>query len=286
MKIQSFVIVIQFQLNMDTILVTAWFRTYMMYPSWWIRKENLRITTVPLLFYGIPLGHVWHILFQWLALLPNINTIPSTRKIMTIEREKYVRKIIQCNTFLHGENCYNFTSDNFELNCFYISSPIPPIKLQLCKSIFCTKFPIRISRTRSKFGTVQNGVNNSILNELHLCDTPVFVRALTHWGRVTHICASKPYHHWVRHWLVAWTAPSHYLNECWYIVNWTLRKKCQWNINRNSNIFIQENAFVRVVCEISAILSRSKCVKIFSFMRYKRSQMTLNFTGKIKLVHK
>ena len=25
--------------------------------------------------------------------------------------------------------------------------------------------------------------------------------------------------------LVAWTAPSHYLNQCWNIVNWTLRNK-------------------------------------------------------------
>ena len=28
-------------------------------------------------------------------------------------------------------------------------------------------------------------------------------------------------HHWFKQWLVAWTAPSHYLNQCWNIVNWT-----------------------------------------------------------------
>ena len=28
-------------------------------------------------------------------------------------------------------------------------------------------------------------------------------------------------HNWFRQWLVAWTAPSHYLNQCWNIVNWT-----------------------------------------------------------------
>ena len=26
--------------------------------------------------------------------------------------------------------------------------------------------------------------------------------------------------------------PSHYLNQCWRIVNWALRNKIQWNINR------------------------------------------------------
>ena len=35
---------------------------------------------------------------------------------------------------------------------------------------------------------------------------------------------------------------SHYLNQCWNIVNWTLRNKFQGNFNRQSKIFIQENA--------------------------------------------
>ena len=27
--------------------------------------------------------------------------------------------------------------------------------------------------------------------------------------------------------LVTWTVPSHYLNQCWNIINWTLRNKLQ-----------------------------------------------------------
>ena len=34
-------------------------------------------------------------------------------------------------------------------------------------------------------------------------------------------------------------APSHYLNQCGDIVNWTLKNKLRWNLNWNSNIFIQ-----------------------------------------------
>ena len=60
-------------------------------------------------------------------------------------------------------------------------------------------------------------------------------------------------HHWFRRWLVAWSAPSHYLNQCWNIVDSTLGNKLQWNFNRNSNIFIQENAFKNVVCELASI---------------------------------
>ena len=52
--------------------------------------------------------------------------------------------------------------------------------------------------------------------------------------------------HWLRQWLVAWPAPSHYLNQRWNIVNWTLRNKLQWNLNRNLYIFIQENTFENV----------------------------------------
>ena len=51
-------------------------------------------------------------------------------------------------------------------------------------------------------------------------------------------------------------SPSHYLNQCWLIVNWTLRNKLQWNSSRNTKFFIHENAFENVVCEMVAILSR------------------------------
>ena len=34
----------------------------------------------------------------------------------------------------------------------------------------------------------------------------------------------------------------HFLSRCWNIVNWTIGNKLQWNLNRNSCIFIQENA--------------------------------------------
>ena len=68
-------------------------------------------------------------------------------------------------------------------------------------------------------------------------------------------------HHWFRQWLVAWSLPNHYLNQCWNIVSWTFGNKLQWNLNQNSYIFIQENAFENVVWKMAAILSRLQCVK-------------------------
>ena len=55
-------------------------------------------------------------------------------------------------------------------------------------------------------------------------------------------------------------APSHYLNQCWNIVNWTIGNKLQWNINQNSNIFIQENAFENDVWKMAAIFAWPQCV--------------------------
>ena len=40
------------------------------------------------------------------------------------------------------------------------------------------------------------------------------------------------------------------------------RQAIIWNLNRNLYIFIQENAFENVFCEITSILSRPQCVKI------------------------
>ena len=44
---------------------------------------------------------------------------------------------------------------------------------------------------------------------------------------------------WNRYLVRADSAPIHYRNQCWSVVNWTIGKKLQWNFNRNSNIFIQ-----------------------------------------------
>ena len=50
-------------------------------------------------------------------------------------------------------------------------------------------------------------------------------------------------------------ANTMHLSQCWIIFNLTLRNKIQWNIDYNSYIFIQQNVFKYVICEMSAILS-------------------------------
>ena len=62
--------------------------------------------------------------------------------------------------------------------------------------------------------------------------------------------------------LTIWSAPSHYLNQYWNIVNWTLRNKFSQNLNRNSSILIRENAFEIIVYEMAAILLGLNMLKI------------------------
>ena len=81
---------------------------------------------------------------------------------------------------------------------------------------------------------------------------------LTHWGQVLHICAGRqPRTSLLQIIACRLSGPSHYLNQCWNIVNWTLGNKLQWSFNRNLNISIQENAFENVCC--GHFVSASMC---------------------------
>ena len=85
----------------------------------------------------------------------------------------------------------------------------------------------------------------AIISTNHVCTVPLGLKSLS----------STPFiHQWISSALIqimafTYSAPSHYLNQCWHIVNWTIGNKFQWNFNRNSNIFIQENAFENVLCQ-------------------------------------
>ena len=82
---------------------------------------------------------------------------------------------------------------------------------------------------------------------------------LTYLSLVPYMCVGELGQHWLRWWLVACSAPIHYLNQWWLVVNWTTRNKFPWNLRQNSNIFIQEHAFENV-CQMAAILSRKRWV--------------------------
>ena len=63
--------------------------------------------------------------------------------------------------------------------------------------------------------------------------------------------------------VVTYSVPSHYVNQCWVIVNWTLRNKLQWNFNKKGKLFVHENASETIVCEMVDILSRERWVNYY-----------------------
>ena len=67
------------------------------------------------------------------------------------------------------------------------------------------------------------------------------------------------------------------MNQCWNVVNWSIRNKLHWNFNRNSNILIQENALQNVVCQMASILSRPQCVNTSPLVPHICSVNWVNF---------
>ena len=123
------------------------------------------------------------------------------------------------------------------------------------KSLGTTKFNTTWAQHPRK--SQQSSLYKNELNGNLACNTVLKTFwSLTHWGRVR-----QTNHHWFRQWIVAWSSSSHFLNQCWNIVNWALKNKLYWNLNRISHIFINEYAFENVVWKMAAILFRPECVK-------------------------
>ena len=85
------------------------------------------------------------------------------------------------------------------------------------------------------------------ISGLKLWATMYITFSIHHWNWVTHTCVSK------LSIIMAWCRPGDkplsepMLEYCQFVPN-----KLQWNIKRNPHIFIQENTFENVVCEMAA----------------------------------
>ena len=63
---------------------------------------------------------------------------------------------------------------------------------------------------------------------------------------------------------MACSVPSHYLKQCWLIINWTLGNILQWKFNENTNSFVAyKSEFESVVCKIVAILSHLNVLNVW-----------------------
>ena len=89
---------------------------------------------------------------------------------------------------------------------------------------------------------------------------------LTQLPRVPHLYIGKSGQHWFIQWLVAYSVPSHYLNQCWFIVNWVLRNKLRRTFNQNTNFFIHQNAKMHL--NISSANWRPFCAGGYEFITF------------------
>ena len=81
------------------------------------------------------------------------------------------------------------------------------------------------------------------------------LNTLTRWGRVTHICVGNSTIIGSDNGLSPGRAPSHYLNQCWNIVNRTLGNKLQWNLNA-----IETFSFKEMHLKLSSAKWRPFCI--------------------------
>ena len=84
---------------------------------------------------------------------------------------------------------------------------------------------------------------------------------LTHWGRVTHICVGNLTIIGPNNCLSPGRRQAIIWNNTGILLIAPWGTNFSENFNRYSNIFIRENAFENVVCEMASILIRPQCVK-------------------------
>ena len=102
----------------------------------------------------------------------------------------------------------------------------------------------------------QTGANIQVL--YHSC--PVITAYLTHLPKCRIYVAVNGVSIGSINGFGAYSAPSHYLNQCWFIVHWTRRNKLWWNFNQNTKLCIHKTASEYIICEMATILTRGRWV--------------------------
>ena len=98
--------------------------------------------------------------------------------------------------------------------------------------------------------------------DLLLSEIPI---SMPQWSMV-------PGQHCFRLWLVASLAPSHYLNQCWLIINWTRRNKYQWKLIK-IQFFSFDKMHLKMTAKRQDFLFRPQCALIKKLPRWLRARM-------------
>ena len=141
-------------------------------------------------------------------------------------------------------------------------------------------------------GLVQQAINGTTIDQVPWClMASPGANGLTHLPLVPHICTSESCQHWFRKWLVTYSAPSHYLNQCWVIVNWTLRNKLQRNFSKKITFSFKKahlkmsSAKWRLFCPGEDEFKNyiiSLCIKLERVITMSMEYKKTNYQGQLK----
>ena len=120
-------------------------------------------------------------------------------------------------------------------------------------------FSVRYTSTKLMNGCMALFFDTDVSYYIHLVEHMFYhwsrnLPCLTHWGRVTsstYECIGSDN---------GILVPSHYMNWCWFIVNFIFLNTFPCNFDRNTAIFIGESSFKNVVCkDCSHHVTASSC---------------------------
>ena len=84
--------------------------------------------------------------------------------------------------------------------------------------------------SESSFAGIAQGIDSGYEFEKDILKN-IFKSPRGQWvkccGWLMHMCVSELVHHWFRWWLIAYSVPSHYRSQYWYIVDWKSIWKCR-----------------------------------------------------------
>ena len=75
-----------------------------------------------------------------------------------------------------------------------------------------------------------------------------------------------------------YSVASHYINQCWLVVNWTHRNKPRWNLNQQITVFVQENDYGNIVHKVTTIFFRPQ---LFTWTGVSVCKIGISLCGKM-----
>ena len=172
----------------------------------------------------LPLGWIWRVNYNFQRIVPEMIEL----------RWRHIQRCA-LRTRLNPVCSYVFNVSHQLHNC--VMTYMEGDQRLVSRNILCTS----VSSIKLSLGTpLYAGL---VFGRLIKNETPKY---FNHLPLKPYICVCLLGHHWFRQWLGAYS--GHYLNKYWVMANWTLKYKLQWNLDKNTELCIDENTSENTLC--------------------------------------